>query len=59
MSMEIIKPGDHGQRKLIFQCTWCACVFLTDEYTIQPDWRNGSYVAATCPECGKQAVHHV
>ncbi len=51
---KIIIPGNvkRDPERRTFQCHVCGCVFCTDEYAVQSDYRNGIIYKTDCPTCG-------
>lgn len=53
---KIIMPGMIRAKQVRrFQCHACGCIFDTDEYTAESDYRNGIIYGAECPCCKKTA----
>lgn len=54
--MKIIKKGKTPKTTKRFTCHNCGCVFECEvnEYNVTFDQKDGNYIDAVCPTCGKR-----
>lgn len=59
--MEIIKHGKYSEKKAIFTCKTCGCVFKADKLECDSKYDEGGLklLITGCPECGAMCSVHV